>query len=234
MNQYQQFKKIVNFIFQLLKEVQSLTEQEVNEILEGSVTVKLVLYSKYSKQLNNQAKIAKKLDSIEDKQDTVNSTEPYPNEQVEIENEKLKIEEVAKKLQKSNTREEGFRVLDDFCPTKKDLQSLAIYIDIPNSRKYSIPTLRDKIIEATIGYRLRSRAIQGEPITIESEKLDVETSQDEITSTQTQTVDIKTAQLGIAESTQDEITPTPTQTEELDAETPQESQPDTIEHTLSE
>ncbi|MEJ6486004.1 hypothetical protein N0Y54_32860 [Nostoc punctiforme UO1] len=207
MNQYQQFQKIVNFIFLLLKEVQSLTEQEVNDIIEGSVTVKLVLHSKYGKQLNNQAKTTPQLGSIEDKQDTVNSTETCPTEQVEIKAEKLKTEEVAGKLQKLNTREEGFRVLDDFCPTKKDLQSLAVCIDIPNNKKDVIQALREKIIEATIGYRLRSRAIRGESGLIQPEKVDVETTQDEIT---------------------------PAQLEKVDVETSQESQIDTIEQTLSE
>ncbi|OYE00007.1 hypothetical protein [Nostoc sp. 'Peltigera membranacea cyanobiont' 232] len=240
MNKYQSFQKIVNFIFLLLKEVQSLTEQEVNDIIEGSVTVKLALHPKYSKQLNTQIKttISKEVSSTEKDTNSVDEleassieteissteglelkseqlkSEQLKSEQLKIEQSvdiaKLSPEQVAETLRSLDTREEGLRILTDFCSARKDLQSLAIHIDIPNSRRDSIPTLREKIIEATIGYRLRSRAIQGEPI--EKKWLPTQTPESDL-----------------VEATQDETIST--STKELDVETLQESQPDPIEQT---
>jgi hypothetical protein len=219
MNKYQYFQRIINVITLLLKEVQSLTEQEINDILEGTATFKIVLKYKNSKQLNTQVKttILKEVSSTEEDTNSVDEleassteTEIYSTEGLELKREPLKIEEVAETLQKLDTREEGLRILTDFCSAKKDLQSLAIHIDIPNSKKDSIQTLRERIIEATIGYRLRSKAIQGEPI-------------------ETRWLKTQTPESDLVEATQDEAISTPTK--ELDVETLQESPPDPIEQT---
>lgn len=230
MNRYQYFQKIISFIFLLIQEVQSLTEQEINDILEGMVTVKIVLKSQSSKQLNTQIKttISKEVSSTEEDTNSVDEleassteTEISSTEGLELKSEPLKIEQgvdiakpspeqVAETLQNLDTREEGLRILTDFCSAKKDLQSLAIYIDIPNSKKDSIQTLRERIIEATIGYRLRSRAIQGEPI-------------------ETKWLKTQTLQSDLIEATQDETIST--SGDELDVETLQESQSDQIEQT---
>ncbi len=219
MNRYQYFQKIINLIILLLKEVQSLTEQEINDIVEGIVTVKIVLKSKSSKQLNTQVKttISKEVSSTEENTNPVDElkassieTEISSSEGLELKSEPLKIEEVAETLQKLDTREEGLRILTDLCPAKKDLQSLAIHIDIPNSKKDSIQTLRERIIEATIGYRLRSKAIQGEPI-------------------ETRWLKTQTPESDLIEATQDETIPT--STKEVNVETLQESEPDPIEQT---
>ncbi len=222
MNKYQYFQRIINVIILLLKEVQSLTEQQINDIVEGIVTVKIVLKSQSSKQLNTQVKttISKEVSSTEEDTNSVDEleassieTEISSTEGLELKSEQLKIEQgvdiaklspeqVAETLRSLDTREEGLRILTDFCSARKDLQSLAIYIDIPNSRRDSIPTLRERIIEATIGYRLRSRAIQGEPIekkwlptptqTPESDL--IEATQDETISTSTKELDVETLQ----------------------------------------
>ncbi|WP_143854133.1 hypothetical protein [Nostoc sp. 'Peltigera membranacea cyanobiont' 210A] len=214
----------------LLKEVQSLTEQEINDIVEGIVTVKIVLKYKSSKQLNTQIKttVSKEVSSTEENTNSVDEleassieTEISSTEGLELKSEPLKIEQgvdiakpspeqVAETLQNLGTREEGFRILTDLCPARKDLQSLAKYIDIPNSKRDSIQTLRERIIQATIGYRLTSRAIQGEPI-------------------ETKWLPTQTPEFDLIEATQDETIST--STKELDVETLQESQPDPIEQT---
>ncbi|OYD93184.1 hypothetical protein CDG76_21065 [Nostoc sp. 'Peltigera membranacea cyanobiont' 210A] len=230
MNKYQYFPKIISFIIVLLKEVQSLTEQEINDIVEGIVTVKIVLKYKSSKQLNTQIKttVSKEVSSTEENTNSVDEleassieTEISSTEGLELKSEPLKIEQgvdiakpspeqVAETLQNLGTREEGFRILTDLCPARKDLQSLAKYIDIPNSKRDSIQTLRERIIQATIGYRLTSRAIQGEPI-------------------ETKWLPTQTPEFDLIEATQDETIST--STKELDVETLQESQPDPIEQT---
>jgi len=64
-------------------------------------------------------------------------------------------------LQAFNSRDEGIRYLDAMCTTKNDLIKIARYLDLPVQKKETIKQIRDKIIEATIGFRVRSAAIQG-------------------------------------------------------------------------
>ena len=73
------------------------------------------------------------------------------------------------------------------------MQSLAIHIHLPNSKKDSIQTLRERIIEATIGFRLRYKAIRGEPIETDWTKfLKKETPEsDLIEATQDETTDAR-------------------------------------------
>lgn len=59
------------------------------------------------------------------------------------------------------SREEALKVLDEACPTGKQLEQLARSLDLPIQREDTVERLRDKIVEATIGFKLRSDAIQG-------------------------------------------------------------------------
>lgn len=58
-------------------------------------------------------------------------------------------------------REAGFAKLDGEIDNKAGLEALARLADLPVQRRDTRDDLRHKIIEATIGYRLRSRAVQG-------------------------------------------------------------------------
>lgn len=215
MKRYQDFQKIISFIILLTKEVQSLTEQEINDILEETVTVKIVLKPKSSKQLNTQVKttISKEVSSTEEDTNFVDElevstieTEISSTEGLESKSEPLKTEQgvdiakpspeqVAKTLQELDTREEGVKILDEL--PKNALQHLAVHINIPNSKKYSIKELRKKIIEATIGFRLRSKAIRDEPIETDWTKfLKKETPEtDLIEATQDETLSRSTEEL---------------------------------------
>ncbi len=59
-----------------------------------------------------------------------------------------------------DSREEGMEYLAEKCQRKDELELLVRHLDLPVSKKDSIEKLREKVIEATIGYRLRSKAIQ--------------------------------------------------------------------------
>lgn len=206
MSHYQYFKKILTLIIQVLKEVQLLNEQEVNALLEGTANIKLSVHPKNSKQLNNQiTKLTK-----EDEEENTDNKNTGDSLNISLpENQNLNIEQISEKLRAIDTREEGSKILDDFCNTKKLLQNLADYLNVPNSKKDRIEILREKIIERTIGFRLRSRAIQGELVSISTKEPDTETNQPTLT-----------------DSEQPE--PVSISTEESDTETNQESYPDII------
>ena len=64
-------------------------------------------------------------------------------------------------LNQAPTREDGIEILNKDCKTRSCLVALARAADLPVQKRDTVTILRDRIIEATIGYRLRSRAIRG-------------------------------------------------------------------------
>ena len=75
--------------------------------------------------------------------------------------EPINIEEIIKELTGSATRHDAQTYLDSKYSSKKLLELIARRLDIPIIRQDKVEFLRDKIIEATVGARLRSQAIQG-------------------------------------------------------------------------
>jgi hypothetical protein len=65
-------------------------------------------------------------------------------------------------LNQASDRETGKVILADEAIDKSTLLALCKRLDLPSSTKDNIPSLQEKIIEQTIGYRLRSRAIRGQ------------------------------------------------------------------------
>lgn len=73
----------------------------------------------------------------------------------------LDVRETATKLQTLRTREEGEALLQNMAMHRRALESLARYLQLPVQRDDTVERLRAKIVENTIGSRLRSEAIQG-------------------------------------------------------------------------
>jgi hypothetical protein len=64
-------------------------------------------------------------------------------------------------LQLLDTRDEVNQFLAERFTTRALLEGFARHLDMPISKQDKLGDLRDKIVESTIGARLRSRAIQG-------------------------------------------------------------------------
>lgn len=73
--------------------------------------------------------------------------------------EEMKI--IVDALNAFDKRDQGIDYLNKKTKTKEDLVQLAKYLDKPIQKNDNIEQIRDKVIESTIGYRLRSAAIQG-------------------------------------------------------------------------
>jgi uncharacterized protein YjiS (DUF1127 family) len=71
------------------------------------------------------------------------------------------LSELPDRLRKLVSREEGMDLLDSLGLTRKDLERLARYMDLPVLREDDAARLRSKIVEASIGSRLNSQAIRG-------------------------------------------------------------------------
>jgi len=74
--------------------------------------------------------------------------------------EESDLNHILQQLNSFKSREEGAQYLDSNCKTKKELTSLAKLIDIPVQKSDKVQLLKEKIIESTIGFRIRSAAIQ--------------------------------------------------------------------------
>jgi hypothetical protein len=74
--------------------------------------------------------------------------------------EKIDIEALRRELSTKATREDGMSLLDSLGLTRESLRQVAATLDIPTPKTDTVARLKDRIIEATIGYRLRSEAIR--------------------------------------------------------------------------
>ena len=77
-------------------------------------------------------------------------------------------EQVAGNLRSSPSREEGYALLEKHCPTKASLQNLARHLDLHILRDDDATMIRDKIVEAAIGFRLRFNAVRSATSVTES------------------------------------------------------------------
>ena len=69
--------------------------------------------------------------------------------------------EVVEKLYACKTREDGFRILEDYFKSAEETKKFAKSLDVMVIKKDKVAQIRNKIVEATIGSVLRSNAIRG-------------------------------------------------------------------------
>ncbi len=82
-------------------------------------------------------------------------------DELAVPQEPINVDEIIMELTNSATRQAAQAYLDSKYSSKKLLELIARRLDIPIIRQDKVEFLRDKIIEATVGSRLRSQAIQG-------------------------------------------------------------------------
>lgn len=70
--------------------------------------------------------------------------------------------EIIKALRSLPTRDAGMARLKEVAPSRMHLERLARVMDLPVAKHENVELLREKIVEASIGSRLVSRAIRGE------------------------------------------------------------------------
>ena len=73
---------------------------------------------------------------------------------------KLDTDLIRRQLRDKATREDGFAFLESLELTRDSLRAIATALDLPTPKSDTVGKLKDRIIEATIGYRLRSDAIR--------------------------------------------------------------------------
>ncbi|WP_143136082.1 hypothetical protein [Burkholderia ubonensis] len=72
------------------------------------------------------------------------------------------VGELLGKLRALTSRDEGVSLLNQVAPTKDRLMMFAKALDLPVGKRNSNEEIIFKVVEATIGFRIRSAAIRGE------------------------------------------------------------------------
>ena len=120
-------KDILKLLQLIQKELNNLSEDEIDSLLSGEAKLELIIKSKLKRK------------SIE----------------TNIDLHKLESE-----LRELNNRDAGINLLAKTFSTKEELEKFARQLDLPVLKGDKVDLLRKKIVEATIGYKLRSDSIQ--------------------------------------------------------------------------
>lgn len=108
-----------------------LSEDEINKLLDDSYSIEIKLVRKRNK----------------DESPTISTS--------------IDIPAIVSKLSGLSSREDANNFLETNFGSRKFLEPIARHLDIPIMRQDKVETLRDKIIEVTVGAKIRSQAIQG-------------------------------------------------------------------------
>lgn len=82
-----------------------------------------------------------------------------PGKKSQIPDEKLAG--LREALRKTETRGQAREMIDSALRTKNDLYQLARLLDIPILKNATSEHMKDRLVEATVGFRIRSAAVQG-------------------------------------------------------------------------
>ena len=121
----------------------NFNDQQKKDIVERKAQLRVSVTCGYSKH------------SIVDKSEKTSRKTINKNEQ----SENLDHTQLAEKLDKLNSREEGIEFLKSHFSTKKSLESFAKFLKI-STQKQNLQELRERIVSATIGYRSQIEFIQ--------------------------------------------------------------------------
>ncbi len=124
---------VATILRELANQIEALRIEDVEGILAGSKRLDIKITS--SRNASDEAKVNRR-----------------------SEDELLKD---GKTLHEMKTREEGERFLRANYNTRADLVLLAKAIDVPVHKTDTVDMVIEKIVEATIGFRIRSAAVQG-------------------------------------------------------------------------
>ena len=126
--------KLSSVLRRLIDAVEQLSEEDISKIGDESYSIEIRLTRKRNKE-----------DSISPIQET-------------------DLINIIEKLTASANRDEAQQFLNTNFSTRKYVELIARKLDIPISKQDKVEILRDKVIEATVGARVRSQAIQGTKI----------------------------------------------------------------------
>ena len=74
------------------------------------------------------------------------------------------LKSISEQLDSAKSREEGLVIIESSLKNKNELEFFAKHIDVAVMKSDRVDKIKDNIVDATVGARLRSSAIQGKEI----------------------------------------------------------------------
>jgi hypothetical protein len=74
------------------------------------------------------------------------------------------LKSISEQLDSAKSREEGLVIIESSLKNKNELEFFAKHIDVAVMKSDKVDKIKDNIVDATVGARLRSSAIQGKEI----------------------------------------------------------------------
>ena len=133
LNQPSAKQQVVSLLRDLASQIQKMDDSEVESVLAGESRLEIRPPQKKSKRQRTR------------------------NRYLDEESEKLQDA-----LQNTDTREHARELIDSFLHTKEELTRFARVLDIPVPKSISSEQIKDRLVEGTVGYRLRSAAIRAQ------------------------------------------------------------------------
>ena len=133
LNQPSAKQQVVSLLRDLASQIQKMDDSEIESVLAGESRLEIRPPQKKSKRQRTR------------------------NRYLDEESEKLQDA-----LQNTDTREHARELIDSFLHTKEELTRFARVLDIPVPKSISSEQIKDRLVEGTVGYRLRSAAIRAQ------------------------------------------------------------------------
>ena len=133
LNQPSVKQQVVSLLRDFANQIQKMDDSEIESVLAGELRLEIRPPQKKSKK------------------------QPTRNRYLADEFEKLQDA-----LQNTDTREHARELIDSFLHTKEELTRFARVLDIPVPKSISSEQIKDRLVEGTVGYRLRSAAIRAQ------------------------------------------------------------------------
>ena len=132
LNQPSAKQQVVSLLRDFANQIQKMDDSEIESVLAGELRLEIRPPQKKSKkQLTRNRYLADEFEKLQDA------------------------------LQNTDTREHARELIDSFLHTKEELTRFARVLDIPVPKSISSEQIKDRLVEGTVGYRLRSAAILG-------------------------------------------------------------------------
>jgi hypothetical protein len=125
-------RALVTLLRELTRQIQTMDDDEIAELVSGTARIEVTFAGKKKLPTGKRSKA-----TDED------------------------VSHLLERLRAASSREEGERILNENEMSRGALARLARQLDIRLDKAQPIEDVRARIIESTIGYRLRSAAIQG-------------------------------------------------------------------------
>ena len=126
-------QQFVSLLRDFAKQIQAMDDSQIERILSGDLGIEVRVLDK------DTTKVSKGRVRCSDQE----------------------IDQLRQALQETNSREKAEALIEQYLYSKADMIRFARFLDVPASQKSTSEDLKNRLVEATVGYRLRSAAIRG-------------------------------------------------------------------------